>query len=221
MKEMASSSSLLLESPPSSLLLSRPSILLPIRRPSFFLLSFPSFRPSSSSAPILRIIYSSPPQSRSRSRSRSRSISAFSGSSDAPPTDLTGEEIELKDINVSGGGGDDGGSGNGGGGGRGKDESEGNGEGGSEDRDEKKMGGGMSMSQKLTLGYAALVGVGGIMGYIKSGSQKSLAAGGLSALLLYYVHTQLPIRPAFASALGLGYDSYVLLLQSLNSCCVI
>lgn len=45
------------------------------------------------------------------------------------------------------------------------------------------------------------------MGYIKSGSQKSLAAGGLSALLLYYVHTQLPIRPAFASALGLGYDS--------------
>lgn len=65
----------------------------------------------------------------------------------------------MKDINVSGGGGgDDGGSGNGGGGGRGKDESKGNGEGGSEDRDEKKMGGGMSMSQKLTLGYAALVG---------------------------------------------------------------
>lgn len=117
----------------------------------------------------------------------------------------------MKDINVSGGGGgDDGGSGNGGGGGRGKDESKGNGEGGSEDRDEKKMGGGMSMSQKLTLGYAALVGVGGIMGYIKSGSQKSLAAGGLSALLLYYVHTQLPIRPAFASALGLGLSAALL-----------
>lgn len=65
----------------------------------------------------------------------------------------------------------------------------------------------MSMSQKLTLGYAALVGVGGVMGYMKSGSQKSLAAGGLSALLLYYVYTQLPTRPAFASFLGLGLSA--------------
>ena len=49
--------------------------------------------------------------------------------------------------------------------------------------------------------------VGGVIGYMKSGSQKSLAAGGLSTLLLYYVYTQLPTRPAFASFLGLGKRS--------------
>ena len=52
-----------------------------------------------------------------------------------------------------------------------------------------------------------LLTVGGVMGYMKSGSQKSLAAGGLSTLLLYYVYTQLPTRPAFASFLGLGKRS--------------
>ncbi|KAA8532200.1 hypothetical protein F0562_006658 [Nyssa sinensis] len=72
----------------------------------------------------------------------------------------------------------------------------------------KKMA--MSMSQKLTLGYAALVGVGGVMGYLKSGSQKSLMAGGLSALLLYYVYTELPKRSAFASSLGLGLSAALL-----------
>lgn len=46
--------------------------------------------------------------------------------------------------------------------------------------------------------------VGGVMGYMKTGSQKSLAAGGISSLLLYYVHTQLPTNPGFASSLGLG-----------------
>ena len=46
--------------------------------------------------------------------------------------------------------------------------------------------------------------VGGVMGYLKSGSKKSLLAGGLSSLLLYYVYTVLPTRPAFASSLGLG-----------------
>ncbi|KAJ0983734.1 hypothetical protein J5N97_002090 [Dioscorea zingiberensis] len=192
--------SVLVESP-SSLLLSRPSFLVALRSPSSLPLRLTFCRSSFPLSPILRII-SSPP---SRSRSRSRSILSFSGSSDTPPTDLTGEEIKLKDISIGGDvGGDDGGSGIGRGGGRGE------GEGGSEDRDEKKMGGGMSMSQKFTLGYAALVGVGGIMGYIKSGSQKSLAAGGLAALLLYYVHAQLPIRPAFASALGLGLSSALL-----------
>jgi uncharacterized membrane protein (UPF0136 family) len=45
---------------------------------------------------------------------------------------------------------------------------------------------------------------GGVMGYMKSGSQKSLAAGGISALLLFFVHTQLPVRPVFASSIGLG-----------------
>ena len=42
------------------------------------------------------------------------------------------------------------------------------------------------------------------MGYMKSGSQKSLLAGGLSAALLYYVYAELPTKPVFASSLGLG-----------------
>jgi hypothetical protein len=42
------------------------------------------------------------------------------------------------------------------------------------------------------------------MGYLKSGSQKSLLAGGLSASLLYYVYTELPTRPIIASSIGLG-----------------
>lgn len=46
--------------------------------------------------------------------------------------------------------------------------------------------------------------VGGVMGYLKSGSQKSLLAGGLSAALLYFVYTELPARPVFASSVGLG-----------------
>ena len=49
---------------------------------------------------------------------------------------------------------------------------------------------------------------GGVMGYMKSGSQKSLAAGGISALVLYFVHTQLPVRPVFASSIGLGTQSF-------------
>eukprot|EP00262_Sarcandra_glabra_P020738 TRINITY_DN8411_c0_g1_i1.p1 TRINITY_DN8411_c0_g1~~TRINITY_DN8411_c0_g1_i1.p1 ORF type:complete len:247 (-),score=39.05 TRINITY_DN8411_c0_g1_i1:240-935(-) len=119
------------------------------------------------------------------------------------------EELDLG--GGRGGGGDEGFGGGGGGGGGGDDESfegdreEGEGESG---KNKKKMA--MSMSQKLTLGYAALVGVGGVMGYVKSGSQKSLAAGGLSALLLYYVYTQLPVRPTFASTLGLGLSAALL-----------
>ncbi|CAM8894670.1 unnamed protein product [Rhodiola kirilowii] len=62
----------------------------------------------------------------------------------------------------------------------------------------------MSVSQNLTLGYAALVGLGGVMGYAKTGSGKSLVAGGLSAAALYYVYTELPVNPTFASTLGLG-----------------
>ncbi|KAI4380306.1 hypothetical protein MLD38_006511 [Melastoma candidum] len=68
----------------------------------------------------------------------------------------------------------------------------------------------MSMSQKLTLGYAALVGVGGVMGYIKSGSEKSLLAGGLSAATLFYVYTQLPSHPVFAASVGLGVSASLL-----------
>ncbi|URD92622.1 Transmembrane proteins 14C [Musa troglodytarum] len=61
-----------------------------------------------------------------------------------------------------------------------------------------------STSQLLTLGYAALLGAGGVMGFVKGGSQKSLVAGGVSAALLCHVYTQLPERPLYASSLGLG-----------------
>ncbi|KAF7836858.1 cation/H(+) antiporter 19 [Senna tora] len=84
-------------------------------------------------------------------------------------------------------------------GGGGSDHNNGEGE---SDGNKKKMA--ISMSQKFTLGYAALLGVGGVMGYLKGGSQKSLLAGGLSASLLYYVYTELPERPVLASSVGLG-----------------
>ncbi|KAL6010437.1 Protein FATTY ACID EXPORT 2, chloroplastic [Asimina triloba] len=48
------------------------------------------------------------------------------------------------------------------------------------------------------------------MGYVKSGSLKSLASGGLSALLLFFVFNQLPTRSAFASSLGLGLSAALL-----------
>uniref|UniRef100_A0A0E0DJA8 Uncharacterized protein n=1 Tax=Oryza meridionalis TaxID=40149 RepID=A0A0E0DJA8_9ORYZ len=111
------------------------------------------------------------------------------------------------ELGGSGGGGGGDGSGSGGGGdsekprGGGGDEGEG---------EEEKMGQGLSMSQKITLAYAALVGAGGAMGYMKSGSQKSLAAGGISALVLFFVHTQLPVRPVFASSIGLGISAALL-----------
>lgn len=44
------------------------------------------------------------------------------------------------------------------------------------------------------------------MGYAKAGSGKSLVAGGLSAVALYYVYTTLLENPTFASTLGLGKD---------------
>ncbi|CAI9108045.1 OLC1v1007556C1 [Oldenlandia corymbosa var. corymbosa] len=63
---------------------------------------------------------------------------------------------------------------------------------------------GMSMSQKLTLGYAVLVGAGGLMGSLKSGSQMSLLSGGMSASILFYIYTILPTNPVLASSLGLA-----------------
>lgn len=83
---------------------------------------------------------------------------------------------------------------------------------GSDDANAKKNKA-LLMSQKFTLGYAALVGLGGLMGYLKSGSQKSLASGGLSALLLYYVYTELPKRPVFASSVGLGLSAALLVVM--------
>ncbi|PSR90936.1 Protein FATTY ACID EXPORT 2 like [Actinidia chinensis var. chinensis] len=120
------------------------------------------------------------------------------------------QEVEIQPDTSGGGGGDDlgGGSGSGGGDDNNSNESEG-GESGEGDNANKKM----SMSQKLTLAYAALVGVGGVMGYLKSGSKKSLLAGGLSSLLLYYVYTVLPTRPAFASSLGLGLSAALLVVM--------
>ncbi|XP_031374680.1 protein FATTY ACID EXPORT 7-like [Punica granatum] len=111
-------------------------------------------------------------------------------------------------IAFSSGGGSGGGPVGGGGGGGRYGENGGEGE---EEEEEKKTG--MSMSQKLTLGYAALVAVGGVMGYLKSGSQKSLAAGGVSAALLYYVYSQLPSRPVFASSIGLGISAALLVVM--------
>ncbi|CAH9115190.1 unnamed protein product [Cuscuta europaea] len=68
--------------------------------------------------------------------------------------------------------------------------------------DYSKRKAGLSMSQKLTLGFAFLVGAGGVMGFLKSGSQKSLIAGGVSASLLYCVYTMLPTNPVLASSMG-------------------
>lgn len=53
------------------------------------------------------------------------------------------------------------------------------------------------------------------MGFVKSGSQKSLAAGGLSSLLLVYVYNELPVRPIYAASLGLGM--YISLFSWLKS----
>lgn len=101
------------------------------------------------------------------------------------------------DNNLGGRGGGDGGGGSGNGGDHDGNESKDDQSGGPE----KKPG--MSMSQKLTLGYAALIGIGGVMGYLKGGSKKSLTAGGLSASILFYVYTLLPSNPVLASSIGL------------------
>ncbi|KAL0301341.1 UNVERIFIED_CONTAM: protein FATTY ACID EXPORT 2, chloroplastic [Sesamum radiatum] len=126
--------------------------------------------------------------------------------------DSAGEGIDV--LPDSGGSNDNFGgvSGNGGGGGGGNGGNDDNSKGGSNESEDQSGGNkeGMSMSQKLTLGYAALVGIGGIMGYLKGGSQKSLIAGGLSALVLYSVYTLLPSNPVLASALGLGLSASLL-----------
>ncbi|KMZ74061.1 hypothetical protein ZOSMA_136G00290 [Zostera marina] len=115
---------------------------------------------------------------------------------------------------VGGGSGDGDGEGGGGFGGN-----SGGGDSG-EDNDEvdpKDTGkGGMSMSQKLTLVYAALVGAGGVIGYVKSGSTKSAIAGGLSALILYIVYILLPVKPVLASFLGVGISGALLGVMGLR-----
>ncbi|XP_062091238.1 protein FATTY ACID EXPORT 2, chloroplastic-like [Humulus lupulus] len=138
-------------------------------------------------------------------------------SSNTFTVDSATKEVDIQldsgggDGNGFGDRGDSGGGGGGGGGGDNSNPNEGEGEGESHENSKNKMA--LSMSQKLTLGYAALVGVGGLMGYLKSGSQKSLLAGGISATLLYYVHTQLPTNPVFASSLGLGLSAALLVVM--------
>ncbi|GMY36534.1 protein FATTY ACID EXPORT 2, chloroplastic-like [Fagus crenata] len=122
-------------------------------------------------------------------------------------TVLTFDSIQ-PDMSTGGGDGDGFGDNGGGGGGGGGDNNKGDDEGGSDENSKKTAS--MSMSQKLTLAYAALVGVGGVMGYLKSGSQKSLLAGALSASLLCYVYAQLPARPILASSVGLGLSAALL-----------
>ncbi|KAI3460716.1 hypothetical protein Pfo_017379 [Paulownia fortunei] len=141
-----------------------------------------------------------------------RTRTAVVSDSKVPTTftvDSAGEGIDvLPDSGGSndnfGGASDNGGGGGGNGGNH--DDNKG-GSDGSEDQSGHSKKEGMSMSQKLTLGYAALVGIGGVMGYVKGGSQKSLIAGGLSACLLYYVYTLLPSNPVLASSLGLGLSA--------------
>ncbi|WOL08519.1 protein FATTY ACID EXPORT 2, chloroplastic [Canna indica] len=191
---------------PSSLFLRRPTAL--SYRPYLF------FPPRASSAPrvsCLVVPFRFPSLHRPKSR---RLVTAASGDSDDT-------DIEL-DVELGGGEGFDGPDHSAGGGGGGGDDESGTGGGnfddgdeGEPDKGEKNKGetNGMSMSQKLTLGYAALVGVGGIMGYVKSGSQKSLAAGGIAALVLYFVYKQLPTSPAFASSIGLGLSAALLVVM--------
>ncbi|OIW00192.1 hypothetical protein TanjilG_29182 [Lupinus angustifolius] len=144
----------------------------------------------------------------SLSSSNSHLYSAAVVSSDSKAASF---ELNQPDFDVSGGGGDDTGAGNGfgdrGGGGGGGDSGKGD-EGSDSEGDKRKLA--LSMSQKLTLGYALLVGAGGVIGYLKSGSQKSLVAGGLSAAVLYYVFTELPVRPVLASSVGLGISAALL-----------
>lgn len=115
------------------------------------------------------------------------------------------EEIstEPKEIEPALDGGDNGLGKDGGGGGGGG----GDGSGDGEDSEPQKP---ISTAQKLTLVYAALVGVGGLIGFVKSGSNKSLISGGGAALALFLVFTQLPSHPTFASSFGLGISAVLL-----------
>lgn len=148
---------------------------------------------------------------RDRSDQRQWVLGAAEAVSSDPILSLDSIEPDIITDSAGGGGdrdgfGDRGGGGGGGGGGGNNNNNKG--EGGSDDNSNK-----MSMSQKLTLAYAALVGVGGVMGYLKSGSRKSLLAGGLSASLLYYVYTQLPTSPVLASSVGLGLSAALLVVM--------
>ncbi|XP_058729998.1 protein FATTY ACID EXPORT 2, chloroplastic-like [Vicia villosa] len=174
--------------------------------PSFYLRSTTIHRSKTSTVP--RSFLSHPPPFPNFTLSNPHSqIAVVSSDSKTTSFDLSAPDLD----NSSGGGniksnGDDFGGGGGGGEGGGGDDSSKGEEGSSGDK--RKMG--LSMSQKLTLGYAILVGAGGVMGFLKSGSQKSLLAGGFSSALLFYVFTELPGRPVLASSVGLGISAALL-----------
>ncbi|XP_065040494.1 protein FATTY ACID EXPORT 2, chloroplastic-like [Musa acuminata AAA Group] len=183
-----------------------------LRRPSSLASKLPSHYPPRASCALRSAALVTPLPRPTPRRPETR---LFADESESPDI-----EVEIENDGGSGGGieGSDGGSG---GGGKGGDDGKNGGagdsgeseEGGADKEKKVEHEGGMSMSQKVTLGYAALVGVGGIMGYVKSGSQKSLAVGGIAALLLYFVYTLLPVRPAFASSLGLGLSAALLVVM--------
>lgn len=116
------------------------------------------------------------------------------------------DDVKKAELDAAGGGNNDGGS-SGGDGGGGRGDGDGDGE-----EAGKKLAG-LSMSQKLTLAYALLVGVGGIMGFAKTGSSKSLLAGGGSAAILYYVFSNLPTKPIMSSIIGLGISGLLLFVM--------
>ncbi|KAJ9560578.1 hypothetical protein OSB04_005738 [Centaurea solstitialis] len=198
---------------------SQSSFLLPQYRPRVRTqgqncLSCYKVRTTSSTNTTTRLPYR-PLDIKQHSRNRFSSVVRFSVVPEKVPTNLSvdfGEGNEVQTDNIGGGGGDVGGRGGGGGGGDNNwgGSGGGDGEGASDDSEKEPEKMAMSMSQKLTLGYAALVGFGGLMGYLKSGSQKSLISGGVSAALLYYVYTQLPVNPVYASCIGLGLSAALL-----------
>lgn len=120
-----------------------------------------------------------------------------------------GEGVETE-LDTSGSGGDLGGVDGGGdsGGGGGGNNNEGEGEFDKSEDSNKKIP--LSMSQKLTLGYALLVGVGGIIGYLKAGSWKSLYSAGMSVIVLLLVYYKLPTNPAAASLFGVAISASLL-----------
>lgn len=59
-------------------------------------------------------------------------------------------------------------------------------------------------SNDIGLACLFLCAAGGLIGFVKSGSNKSLISGGGAALALFIVFAQLPAHPTFASSFGVG-----------------
>ncbi|CAA0837681.1 Protein FATTY ACID EXPORT 2- chloroplastic [Striga hermonthica] len=140
-------------------------------------------------------------------------IQARAASDSKVPTNFTVDSAGGGfDIMPDSGGSDDNFKGNSGGGGDGNG---GGPSGGGQDEGgaHEKKPPGLSMSQKLTLGYAGLIVIGGMAGYVKAGSVKSLASGLVSAFVLGWVYNLLPQAPVQASILGLGVSALLLVVM--------